>query len=332
MAVSNKNAAARQGLVRTSGVNPQLAQSLAVGQHFRFIDSLPTISNQFADGVAVIDLPVGLYTYRAFCLSVGSTVGIGGPETISESGGYRINWANINKYVEAIDVEIDGKVQISYTIDELMDMNECMRWNVKDGFMWMCFGSPGFFNDYPLAEDAYLLGTGDIRSLRLLVKLKAAWAATMSLRLVCEYAPIKRPVGYIVTMRTQRYVIPATGETTISDIPHGVDLSAIWVRGMNNKRINGFSLKVDDQLMFDCLGSSYAALAQLWGKDHAQLAAGNLFIDFWREGNPNKSLASLTADAQVRRNADIRLTLDMGEAGAEIKVITLHSGLYQLQK
>lgn len=331
MAVTNKNAASREGLVRTSGVNPEIARGVAVGQHFRFLDSLPTISNQFADGVAVIDLPVGLYTYRAFNLSIANTVAIAG-ETISEAGGFRINWANFAKYVDSIDIEIDGKVQMSYTSDELLDLNEAMRWNVKDGFNWLCFGSPGFFNDYPLAEDAYLLGTGNIRSLRLLIKLKAAWANTMSLKLACEYAPVNRPVSYIVTMRTQRYVLPAVGETTISDIPHGVDLSAIWVRGMNAKRINGFSLKVDDQLMFDCNSAQYASLGQLWGKDHAQLAAGNLFIDFWREGNPNKGLASLTADAMVRRNADIRLTLDMGEAGAEIKIITMHAGEFRYQK
>lgn len=331
MAVSNANAASREGLVRTSGVNPEDAKRNAVPQHFRFIDSLPTISNQFADGVAVIDLPVGLYTYRAFCLSLRNTVEIVG-ETLAEAGKHRVSWALFSKYVESVDVEIDGKVQVSYTADELMDFNEAMRWNVKAGFMWICFGAPGFFNDYPLAEDAYLLGTGNIRSLRLLVKLKAAWPATMSLKLACEYAPVSRPVGYIVTMRTQRYVIPATGETTISDIPHGVDLSAIWVRGMNGKRIDDFMLKVDDQLMFDCSSAEYAALGQLWGKDHSQLAAGNLFIDFWREGNPNKGLASLTADAMVRRNADIRLTLNMGEAGAEIKIVTMHCGVWALQK
>lgn len=331
MAKAPNNAAARTGLVRTSGVNPEVAKNLAVGHHFRFIDSLPTVSNQFADGVAVIDFPVGAYTYRAFCLSIESSVDVAG-EIIAEGGVMRINSANLTKYVDSVEVEIDGKVQITYTSAELIDFNEAMRWNVKSGFHWLCFGAPGYFNDYPLAEDAYLLGTGNIRSLRLLIKLKTAWAATMKLNVAAEYAPVQKPVGYIVTMRTQRYVIAGTGETTISDIPHGVDLSAIWVRGMNAKRIDAFSVKVDDQLMFDCQAAQYAALGQLWGKDHAQLAAGNLFIDFWREGNPNKGLASLTADAMVRRNADIRLTLNMGEAGAEIKIITMHCGLWGLQK
>lgn len=331
MAVTNTNAASRSGTIRTSGVNAQIIAQDRVNTHFRFLDGMPTISNQFADGVAVLDFPVGAYTYRAFALSIESSVDIAG-QVITEGGVKRINWANISTYVESIDVEIDGKVQMSYTIAEWLDYNEAMRWNVKDGFMWLCFGAPGFFDDYPGAEDAYLLGTGNIRSLRLLVKLKSAWAATMKLKLVSEYAPVARNVGYIVTMRAQRYFISGTGEYTISDIPHGVDLMGIWVRGMNAKRIDGFAVKVDDQLMFDCSGPQYFALGQLWGKDHTQLGTGNLFIDFWREGNPNKGLASLTADAQVRRNADIRLTLNMGEAGAEIKVITMHCGLYQLQK
>lgn len=328
---TNANSASRTGMVRTSGVNPQIAAADRVKTHFRYLDGLPTISNQFADGVAVIDFPVGDYTYRAFCLSIENSVEIAG-QTITEGGVKRINWANIASYVESVDVEIDGKVQMSYAINEWLDLNECFRWNVKDGFMWLAFGAPGFFDDYPAAEDAYLLGTGNIRSLRLLLKLKTGWLPTMKIKVASEYAPVVRNVGYIVTMRAQRYVTASIGPYTISDIPHGVDLSSIWVRGMNGKRINGFALKVDDQLMFDCSTPQYAALAQLWGKDHTQLGTGNLFIDFWREGNPNKGLASLTSDAMVRRNADIRLTLDMGEADAELKIITMHCGLYQLQK
>lgn len=330
MAQNPNNSGARTGVVRTSGVNAETAKTLHVGAHFRFSNALPTISNMYADGVAVMDLPVGLFTYRNFFLSVTNTVAIAG-ETIAEIT-HRINSANFSKYVERVEVEIDGKVQMGFNSDELLDYNEMMRWNVKDGFMAMCFGSPGFFNDFPAAEDAYLLGTSNIRSLRLLIKLKAAWASTMKLNLVAEYAPVSRPIAYIVTMRSQRYVAPGTGEYTISDIPHGVDLAAIWVRGMNNKRIDAFTLRVDDQVLFDCETPQYAMLGQLWGKDHAQLATGNLFIDFWREGNPNKGLAALTAQALIRRNADIRLTLNMGEAGAELKVITLHCGLFAQQK
>lgn len=330
MATKPKSAS-QTGVVRTSGVNPALAAQAAITQHFRFVNSLPTISNQFADGVAVIDFPVGKYVYRNFCLSIGNSAAIAG-ETIFEGGGYRVDSGNLSKYVESVEIEIDGKVEVSYTAGEIIDYNQLMGWDIKDGFHFLCFGAPGFFDDYPQAEDAYYLATGNIRSLRLLVKLKTAWLATMKLKAAAEYAPVLKPLQYIVTMRQQRYVVPGTGEYTISDIPHGVDLSAIWVRGMNAKRIDGVTLKVDDQIIFDVDTPEFAALGQLWGKSHAQLAAGNLFIDFWREGNPNKGLAALTAAAEVRRNADIRLTLTMGEANAELKIVTLHCGPWSLQK
>lgn len=101
---------------------------------------------------------------------------------------------------------------------------------------------------------------------------------------------------------------------------------------MTNTRIDEITLRVDNQIMFECDPSAYQALSELWGKDHAQLAANNVYIDFWRDGDPNKGLASLTAQGQVRRNADIRLTLNMGATGAEIKIITMHCGLWQHQR
>lgn len=320
----------RTGQIRTSGVNPEQARNLRVGAHFRFDENLPTISNQYADGTAVIDFPVGLYTYRAFGLRIENSVAIAG-ETISEMGVFRLNSANLSKYVASIALEINGKIEQEYTAAELIDFNELMNWDVRDGIHWLCFGSPGFFKE-DLHEDAYLLGTANIRSVRLLVKLQTAWLATMKLIVATEYAPVARPIGYIVTHRQQRYSFSASGEQTISDIPHGIDLAAIWVRALNGKRLDAYGLRVDDQQMFDCSIPAAMALGALWGKDTSQLAAGNLFIDFWREGDANKGLAALAQMQQVRRNADIRLTLNFGEAAAEIKLITFHCGLYSLQR
>lgn len=330
MAQQPKASKERTGQIRVSGVNPEQARHLAVKAHFRFDENLPTISNMFADGTAQIDFPVGLYTYRAFGLRVENSAAIAG-ETISEMGVFRLNSANFSKYVASVALEINGKVEQEYTAAELIDYNELMNWDVRDGIHWLCFGSPGFFKA-DLQEDAYLLGTGNIRSVRLLVKLTTAWLATMKLVVATEYAPVSRPIGYIVTHRTQRYVFSGAGEQTISDIPHGIDLAAIWVRALNGKRLDGFGLRVDDQQMFDCSVPAMAALGALWGKDTSQLSAGNLFLDFWREGDANKGLAALAQLAQVRRNADIRLTLNFGEAAAEIKLITFHCGLYALQR
>lgn len=330
--ISKNNAVARTGLIRASGVNPEAAKLESLQNIIpRYLDNLPTISNQFADGVAVVDFPVGALTYRAFNIFLTNSAAIAG-ETTPESGTHRVTWAFLSKYMDTVEVEIDGKTQISYSADEILDLNELMRWNVKTGFNFLCFGAPNFFNGFETAEDAYALGTANIRSLRLLIKLKAAWPATMKLNVAALYYPVAKPIGYITTTRVQRYVLAGTGAQTISDIPHGVDLAAIWVRNMNAKQVNNIRLTVDDQTLYDASTAAWAALGQLWGKDHAQLAAGNLFLDFWMEGNPNKGIAALASNAQIRRNADIRLELDMAEAGAEIKIITHHAGLWQNQK
>ncbi len=331
MAENKRKDSAQTGMVRTAGINPEQARRLAINTHFRFSDSLPTISNMYADGVAVIDMPVGEYTYRAFALSILSTAAIAGVTVASENV-HRVQTDHFADYIDSVAVEVNGRVQLEYTVAEWLDLNEFMRWNVQDGYGWICFGGPGYFRSYPMAEDAYLLGTSDVSAVRVLVKLKPAWNATLKLNLHAEYAPVSKPIGYVQTLRTQRYVFAGSGEQTISDIPHGIDLSAIWVRNLNNKRIDEIKLAVDGQIMFECDTSAYQALSELWGKDHSQIGSGNVYIDFWRDGDPNKGLASLTASGQVRRNADIRLTLRMGETGAEIKIISMHCGLWRHQR
>ena len=76
MADNKKPGGGQPFSIPVSGVGPEQARRLRVPQHFRYDNSLATISNQYGDGWAVIDMPVGNYCYRQFNLSVTNTVPI----------------------------------------------------------------------------------------------------------------------------------------------------------------------------------------------------------------------------------------------------------------
>lgn len=312
-----------------SGVGQAQGQKLRVPIHFRADNTLAVISNQYADGVAVIDLPTGAYTYRGFHLSLINTAEIVG-KTFGYMGRHHVNTANWPEYVERISLEIDGKVEQDFYTDELIDLNKLFNHDTMNGDVVMTFGSPGWFKE-DMPEDAYLLGTGNVKSLRLLVKLKAAFPATMKLAILCEYAPIIRPIGWLVTTRRTRYSFNAAGEVTITDLPHGLDVAAIWVRSINSKNVANVSLEVDQQMIFDATTHEIRALSALWGKDIAALPSRDIFLDFWRDYD-GKGLASITSAAQIRRQAQIRLSLNFIEADAQIYAITLHCGPYLAQR
>lgn len=330
MADNKKPGGGQPFSIPVSGVGPEQARRLRVPQHFRYDNSLATISNQYGDGWAVIDMPVGNYCYRQFNLSVTNTVPIASVTGLV--GGRNIVFtADLATYINRVQIEIDGKVEQDFFISELIDFNKLMNWDMRNGLVNLCFGSPGWFKS-DLEEDAYLLGTANLRSVRILVQLKAAWLSTMRLNCGCEFAQVMRPVGYLVTMRRTRYSTNAAGYSTVSDLPHGIDMAAIWVRSINAIGVNNVQLDVDTETVFMGHLSEFQNLAQIWGKDYLSLPVADIWLDFWREQDAGKGLASLSLLQQIRRNAQIRLSLDFAATGAEYYVLTFHCGPYSLQR
>jgi hypothetical protein len=316
--------------IPVSGVGPKVGQSLRVPQHFRYDSDLATISNQAADSVAVIEVPCGVYTYRGFHLSLTNSAIIAGATFAVGSRNY-VNTANFVTYISRVQLEIDGKIEQDFYIDELTDWNKVMHWDSRNGIASLMFGSPGIFKD-DVIEDAYLLGTRDLRSVRILVTLKAAFPATMRLNCACEFSKVSRPVGYLVTMRRTRYASAAAGDFTVSDLPHGIDLAAVWIRNTAGVVANDVTLQVDTETVFNATSLEMQYLNAVWGKATNQLPATDILIDFWREQDGNKGLASLSLLEQIRRNAQIRLTLNFDQVNAAFYAITFHCGPYKMQR
>lgn len=331
MATAPAKVANNPFMLGMSGVGPEVGARLRVPNHFVYDNSIATISPQYPDGVAVIDLPCGAYTYRMMKLFVTNSAAIAG-KTFLLAGKNIVNTANLADYISRIQIEINGKVEVDYYIDEMVDLDKLFNYDTKNGFLIYAWGSPNWFRD-EIAEDAYLLGTGNIASVRILVTLKTAWATgTMKLNCGLEYAPVNRPIGYLQTNRRTRYAAPAVGDFTVSDLPHGVDLASIWVRSINGVECSDVDFDVDQRQVFYGSTPELRSLSQVWGKDIESLPVNDVYLDFWREMDAGKGLAALASLQQIRRNAVMKLTLKFSAANAQFYAITHHCGPYQLQR
>lgn len=317
--------------VPISGVGPHMQQMLRIPNHFFLDDALATISAAAADAVITCDLPVGAYVYRQLQLSITHTAEIVGKTYAVQGGKHLVTTAAIADYISRVQIEINGKVEIDYFVDELTDLNKLLNYDVTGGFLTYSFGAPGLFK-LDGHEDAYLMGTGNVQSVRLLVYTKAAWVAGMKLGLMCEYAATRRPIGFLTTTRRTRHAASAAGEWSTFDIPRGVDIGAIWIRSTNATAMSRVELEVDQRSVFSGYTWQLRQMLQIWGKDINALPQNDLVLDFFRENDGGKGLGALISQAQIRRDADIKLTLNFDAPGATFHVLTQHCGMYQVQR
>ncbi|NOR63028.1 MAG: hypothetical protein GQ535_11125 [Rhodobacteraceae bacterium] len=317
--------------IATSGVGPQRKAALAVPLVFRH-ERLATISGQYSDGSVVAELPVGPYTYKNQQIMIVLNAQTDDPDNAGVSMTYEVNGTHylkssfFTKFVKKISLEIDGDVVRDVTAARSMQMNGHYGYDVVDGFHWMTFGGPREFWDQG-AEDAYLLGTGDLRDLRLNFDLTSDWVTgSMKIQIMSEYARIARPIAYLTTLKSFRYTFAAAGPVVITDVPVNADLAQLFAFGTGIKHAK---LEVDSQFIFDGDYQQLMALNALYGRDVSALGDCVLF-DFWREKNASKGLKALNADPQIKRNADIRIHLDL-EAATEVEIVARACGIYRSQ-
>lgn len=315
------------GPTQSSSVAPGQAERMRTQGVYYMSDNLATIGTFVPNNWGYIDLPVGRYTYRQWGFSVVATAAIAG-ETTVRAGLHMVNTAFISKYVDTFIIEIDGRAVFELTADEMVKWNAYQNLDTTDGVLRFAFGSPGLHNT-DLVEDAYQLGTGNVKSLKLRVKTKAAWVAGMLPVLNCEYAPVSRPIGYFQT--TTRYAVtnPAAGNFSITDLAVGKDFATIWVQTATAS-INRAKFTVDREIVFDQNRWNLRAMHDAWGKDVANMGEGIIF-DAFRDGD-GIGLDSVSDQVgERRRGADIRLDLDMATAGQALNIVVFHCGLFAQQ-
>lgn len=313
------------GRTQMSAVAPAQAQRMRTNGVYYLSDNLVTIGTFVANNWGYIDIPTGRYTYRQWGFSLTATAVIAG-ETDTRNGVHYVKTSFISKYVDTFIIEIDGKAKWELTADELMKLNAYQNHDTSEGVLRFAFGNPLIHNT-DMVEDAYQFGTGNVRSVKLRVKTKAAWLAGMMPKLNVEYAPVQRPVGYFQSTTRYSYTNPGTGNYTITDLAAGLDFATIWVQSAN---VNRLKFTVDRDIVFDQDNWSLKAMHDAWGKDVSGLGAGAIF-DTFRDGD-GIGLDSVTDElGERRRGADIRLDLDMAAASQTINIVVFHCGLYASQ-
>lgn len=313
------------GPTQVSAVAPKQVERLRTNGVYYIHDNLVTVGAFVPNTWCYIDIPIGRYTYRqwGFSLRVGAAIaGV----TRELSGQHLVETDHIPDYVDTFIIEIDGKAVWELTADEFIRWSAYQNHDTAPCVLRFAFGAPNLHNT-DAAEDAYQLGTGNLRSLKLRVKTKAAWPNGMQPILNVEYAPVSRPIGYFQTTTRYTHTNPGAGKFAITDIAVGLDFAAIWVQGNDIDRVK---LTVDREEVIDCSKHNLLSMHDCWGKDMYSLGTGVLFDNF-RDGDSIGLDSVSDSVAERRRGADVRLELDMSSAGQKLVVVVFHCGLFKDQ-
>lgn len=310
------------GPTQVSAIAPAQAERLRTNGVYYMSDSLAAIGTFVASNVGYIDFPVGPYTYRQWGFSLTAPAAIPGV-TFQIGSTHYVLTSKIADYIDTIIIEINGTGEWEMTAAELSRWNAYNNLDTSEGVLRIAFGSPNVHNT-DMAEDAYQLGTANLRNLKLKIKTKAAWVTGMNPVVNVEYAAVRRNIGYFVGTTRGSMVNGAVGDFNNTDIAVGRDFAALWVQGAS---INRVKLTIDREIVFDQTSLSLRSMHEAWGKDVAALGSGFIY-DAWRDGDSIGIDSVSDSVAERRRGADVRLDLSMGAASVAMTYITFHCGLF----
>ncbi|MDS0927305.1 hypothetical protein OD754_10765 [Rhodobacter capsulatus] len=313
------------GPTQISAIAPQQAEKLRTNGVYYMDDQLVTIGTFVASNWGYIEFPIGRYTYRQWGFSLLATAAIAGVTTLRD-GKHVVDTAKIPDYIDTFVIEINGAAKWEMTAAEFVKWNGYQNLDTSNGVLRWAFGAPNLHNT-DAAEDAYQLGTANLRSLKLRVKTKSTWVNGMMPLINVEYAAVARNIGYFTTTTRAVFTNPSAGDYYNSDIAVGIDFATIWVQGAS---INRAKLTVDREQIFDCQNYQLRAMHEAWGKDVAALGDGIIF-DSWRDGDAIGVDSVSDSVAERKRGADVRLDLNMAAAGVQMTCIVIHCGLFAQQ-
>lgn len=315
----------KYGPIQASSVANQVAARLRTQGVYVYSDAIAEIGTFVADNWGYITMPIGAYTYRLWNISLIAATTIAGKSDLRGNENV-VKTANITDYIDTIIIEINGQNKWEMKASELAALNDYMNLATTEGELRIPFGSPNMHNQ-DMVEDAYQLGTGGLRSVKLRIKTKPAWVTGMRLSVGAEYAPVVRPIGYFQSTTRYAYTAPGIGNFSITDLAVGLDFASIWVQAAS---VQDVSFTIDRMVVVDATVWKLRSLHEAWGKDVAALGNG-FMIDNFRDGD-GVGYDSVSDQAiERKRGADVRLDLNMLAAGVPMQVIVFHCGLFSQQ-
>ncbi len=312
--------------VHTTGVSEKNQKRFNTAKYPDVFTDESTISPQYADGTAVIEIPVGRYAYQWFQLGIRCNAHIDGVTNFRQTGQWFVQTDHLSDYIESISLEIDGVPVRQLPMALAVKFNAYDQINAAEGMYIENFGALGQFSDAEV-EDAYGLGTQNMRSLRWRIKMTSAWnPAVMQLDFQANYTWQNRSLGYYRSRVVHYERATGAGQFTFSSLPIHSDIGAIHVLG---EEIDSAELIVDNRTLYRATNWQLSCANRLFGCYQWNLGNGVTF-DFLKTGEITKGLRSLESDSQRKRNADIRVVLDMG-AASELTFVVDKIGVYSGQ-
>lgn len=311
-----------QGDIQRSLIAPAQMARLRSNPVYVIEDGLVNLNSFAANTSCYVEIPVGPYTYRHFDFKLWAPANIPAV-TQPRDGKELVNTANITTYIDSIIIEINGKAEWEMTAEELRRWNEYMGIPLSEGVLRIPFGAPNMFWE-DNQEDAYQLGTANLRSVKLRIRTKAAWVAGMLPIVGTEYFRARRPLTYFMRTVRNTYTNPAVGKFSLYDLPVGKDCAAFWVQGAGILRMK---FVVDDDIVADADNYTLRCMHEAFGKKVLALGPSIVF-DCWRD-NDGVGMDSVSDSvAERRRGAEFKVELTMATANTVMQVITFQCGLW----
>ena len=312
--------------IKTSGVAEKAQNRLMLKPMQQFRNDLPTITDQYADGTFEVNWPLGV-TYTGFTVSLVSSAEIANI-TNRRGGKYYVKPARIENYIESLELIIDGDVVQKMTSEFFFKMCEWRLWEISGTHLVWGFGGPHIFSD-PEIEDAYALGTSNVRSLVIRVKTKAAWVNTLTPQFGAFFHNVKKPISFFQRIRTYKTSVALAGIYTLRDLPITDDIAQILIQSQDGKSIDSAEVRIDKEIYAQGDYQDFVIWNVLNRRDNTLSGWGfneHIMIDFWRDGDGQKALRGLVSPQQRRALADIEIDLDLRDANTELTTTIVTAG------
>lgn len=311
-------------ILQKAGVGQQAQKRLRINRVSRY-DHLATISQPYANGTVVADFRVGPYTYHSIGITLSSATTIAG-KTFAADDRHHVNTANIAEYVERVVLKVNGAAVRDLAMGDLIALNTLSGVNAEPGFVWLTFPDPSEFDDRE-ERDAYALGTSNARDVRVELKLTPAWNAALSVQMPAQYAKQAKQVAWLKTATEFRRTFATAGAQVIQDLPTDSDLAGILV--IASDQMNRVKLEIDGEVVHDLTMQEMRAFNAFHGRDMSGFPANTAFFDFFAEGAAGDAIRSMKGSEAAKRNADIRIRMELQNAGTEIRTIILGAGRWR---
>lgn len=222
-----------------------------------------------AGQTATLELPVGDLAYHSLQVVYGTGTAGGASQ------------ANMESEITGVRIKIDGKVQRTFTAEQLFDINAVKGVGFNTGILPILFSEPQLRT--VAGEEALSWGTGDISTFSLEIDIDSG-ATSPTLSAKAEVSRVRRPMGPIVKWKRFTVPITASGIRNLTNLPKA---DAYFALHAFSTDIDDVEVQVDQREVFK---ATTAEMDALYDKHGVTLPTGLTSILFNYEQQVSSAL------------------------------------------